>query len=169
MLPAGAALPLPLASGPPYRSPWIQATQQTRRTHRLDRYQCVVELHQTGMTQAQIAQQVGLSTRTLQRWLAQGSFPEQRQRRRRPSLVDPYEAYILRRWQAGCRNGLEIWREIAEQGYPGSPKAFYRYLHRLRPSGVESSEEETQAKHRKAKPASSPSVPTDHALARRTV
>lgn len=57
---------------------------------------------------------------------------EQRQRRKRPSLIDPYEAYLLRRWEAGCHTGLQLWREIAVQGYTGSQRAFYHYLGRLR-------------------------------------
>jgi hypothetical protein len=31
----------------------------------------------------------------VRRWLAHGSFPEARRRRRRPSLIDPYERYVL--------------------------------------------------------------------------
>jgi len=34
--------------------------------------------------------------------------------------VAPYEPHILRRWEQGCRNGREVWREIQAQGYVGA-------------------------------------------------
>jgi hypothetical protein len=68
----------------------------------------------------------------VQRWLAHGSFPEASRRRRRPSLIDPYERYVLQWWQAGNRNGLQLYRALTAQGYTGSTKAIYRYLERLR-------------------------------------
>jgi transposase len=57
-----------------------------------------------------------------------------RRRRRRPSLIDPYERYVLQWWQAGKRNGLQLYRDLRAQGYTGSSKALYRYLERLRTS-----------------------------------
>jgi transposase len=55
-----------------------------------------------------------------------------RRRRRRPSLIDPYERYVLQWWHEGNRNGLQLYRELIAQGYKGSSKAMYRYLVRLR-------------------------------------
>lgn len=124
--------PLPLLIGRPYREPRVLQAELARRVARYDCYEQVVALREHRLTAAEIAQRVGRSARTVRRWLSHGSFPEQRQRRKRPSLIDPYEAYLLRRWQAGCHNGLQLWREIAAQGYAGSQRAFYHYLGRLR-------------------------------------
>src|SRR5438552_9560879 len=55
-----------------------------------------------------------------------------RQRRRRPSLIDPYERYVITRWQEGYRNGSQLYRELVAQGYKGSSKAMYNYLATLR-------------------------------------
>lgn len=123
--PEDRSSPPPPASGQPYRAPFIQQVQRTRRESRLKRYLQMVEFHQQGLTTLQIAQQFGLSTRTIRRWLAHEHVPEQRQRRRRPSLIDPYESPVLRRWHQGCHNGLQIWREITARGYTGSPRALY--------------------------------------------
>lgn len=94
-VPETSLSPLPIASGQPYRAPFIQHVQRARRESRLQRYQELVALQRQGMTTAQIAQQVGLSPRSIRRWLAQEHIPEGRQRRRRPSLLDPYEPYVL--------------------------------------------------------------------------
>jgi transposase len=109
-----------------------------RRAQKLDRYEQVLALHDQGFTAAGIGSRIGISGRTVQRWLTHGSFPEARRRRRRPSLIDPYERYVLQWWQAGNRNGLQLYRELTAQGYRGSSKAMYRYLARLRTPQVHS-------------------------------
>jgi transposase len=55
-----------------------------------------------------------------------------RQRRRRPSLIDPYERFVISRWQEGYRNGTQLYKELTTQGYKGSSKAMYNYLATLR-------------------------------------
>ena len=45
-------------------------------------------------------------------------------------------AYLSQRWQAGCRNAFQLWREIRERGYPGSARQVSRwaYAHRQYPA-----------------------------------
>src|SRR5258708_5446937 len=117
---------------PPSRSE--EQARLARRAQKLDRYDQVVELQKQGVRAADIASRVGIGQRTVHRWLAHGSFPEAKQRRRRPSLIDPYERYVIQRLQQGCQNGLQLYRELAAQGYRGSPKALYAYLAMLRAS-----------------------------------
>jgi len=116
----------------PARSRHEEQVRLARRAQKLDRYEQVLELRDQGLTTAEIGSRIGISGRTVQRWLAHGSFPEPRRRRRRPSLIDPYERYVLQWWQAGNRNGLQLYRELTAQGFKGSAKAMYRYLARLR-------------------------------------
>src|SRR5713226_9379966 len=73
----------------PARSPSVKLAQVGRRAQKLDQYEQVVEFHQQGVKAADSASHVGIGERTVHRWLAHGSFPEARQRRRRPSLIDP--------------------------------------------------------------------------------
>jgi len=104
----------------------------TRRAQRYDRYQQVVELHAQGLGSTEIAQRVGLTARTIQRWLKEETFPEARRRRKRRSRFDPYAAYVLSRWEEGEQNGLTLWREIKDQGYTGTERMVYRFLVPLR-------------------------------------
>jgi transposase len=112
----------------PARSKSVKLAQEGRRAQKLDRYEQVIELHQQGVKAADIASRIGIGERTVYRWLAHGSFPEARRRRRRPSLIDPYEHYVLQWWQQGNRKGSQLYRELIAQGYKGSPKAMYNYL-----------------------------------------
>jgi len=116
----------------PARSRREEQARLARRAQKLDQYEQVLELRDQELTTTDIGSRIGVSGRTVQRWLAHGSFPEARRRRRRPSLIDPYERYVLQWWHEGNRNGLQLYRELIAQGYKGSSKAMYRYLVRLR-------------------------------------
>jgi transposase len=49
-----------------------------------------------------------------------------------PSL-QPYVSYLQDRWQQGCTNITQLFREIVEQGYRGSRSLLYTALHPWRP------------------------------------
>jgi transposase len=139
----------------PARSPSVKLAQEGRRAQKLDRYEQVVELHQQGVKAADMASRVGIGERTVHRWLAHGSFPEARRRRRRPSLIDPYERYVLKWWQEGHRNGSQLYRELKAQGYKGSSKAMYNYLATLRaPQSNSSKSSPWKSQERKSVPLS---------------
>ncbi len=109
----------------PARGRLVEVAREGRRAQKLDRYTQVIELHHQGLRAAEIASRIGRGERTVHRWVAHGSFPEARQRRRRPSLIDPYARYVLSRWQEGNQKGSQLYKELTAQGYKGSPKAMY--------------------------------------------
>ena len=55
-------------------SPKLEQLQEARREERLAHYEQMITLHKQGQSQQAIAQQVGISLRTVQRWLAAGTF-----------------------------------------------------------------------------------------------
>src|SRR5260370_30713164 len=150
----------------PARSPSVKLEQEGARAQQLDRYEQVVELHQQGVKAAEIASRVGIGERTVHRWRAHGSFPEARQRRRRPSLIDPYERYVLKWWQEGHRISSQLYRELKAQGYKGSPKAMYNYLATLRTPQSDSSKS-TPLKPQKHKSGPPPPALLENFSARR--
>ncbi len=113
-------------------SPADERARLTRRAQRYDRYQQVVALDAQGFKLAEIVYRTGVSRRTIQRWLQEGTFPEMRRRRKRRSIFDSYAAYVLKRWGEGHRNGLQLYQEIKEQGFSGTHQTVYRFLRRLR-------------------------------------
>jgi transposase len=58
----------------PPEPPYVEKARLARRASRYARYQQVVELGQRGMTPKEIAGRLGLSDRTVQKWLAAGTF-----------------------------------------------------------------------------------------------
>jgi transposase len=80
-----------------------------------------------------MAQQLGIGKNTVFRYLRMATLPE-RQRRadRGRSILTPYHAYILERWNAGHRDALRLFRELQQRGYAGSYPTVARYAQRLR-------------------------------------
>lgn len=115
--------------------PNAKAQQQfeQRRTQRLQTYQTIWQLHYQGESTAQIARQVGVSSRTVQRYLRASSFPERRARSDRGrSLVCPYQDYLIQQWNFGHDRMRDLFRDLQQQGYTGSYLSLTRYIHRLR-------------------------------------
>jgi transposase len=117
----------------------VEKVRLARRAGRHARYEQVIELRQQGMKPQDIACQLGLSERTVRRWLAARAFPEARKRRKRQSSFDDFAPYILKRWQSGEHNGLVLWREIMAQGYTGTARSVYRHLETLKRVEVKAS------------------------------
>lgn len=102
------------------------------QTERYDRYQQVMALREQGAKVKEIAKRVGLGTRTIQRWLSEGAYVETNYHHRHRSRFDAYEAYARKRWDEGCQNIQQIWREIKAHGYPHSDRALRAHLEAVR-------------------------------------
>jgi transposase len=122
---------VPLA--PPQSSTAAARLARQRRTQRWVHYHQVWTYHQQGWTLDAIAQQVGLSRRTVQRYLQSPTFPERQPRHGRGrSLLDPYKATLLAGWNNGCRNGWHLFRTIRSQGFRGQYGIVALYVRRMR-------------------------------------
>ena len=117
----------------------VEKVRLTRRAGRKARYELVVQKHAQGLTTKEIACQLDMSERTVRTWLAEGTFPEAKKRRKKPSSFDLFAPYVLKRWQEGERNGLVLWREIQQQGYTGSERTVYRHIETLKQESVQAS------------------------------
>jgi transposase len=117
-----SALSLVTSDGHPYSA---------HHAERYERYQQVVALRQQGMKTKEIAQRVGLGVRTIQRWLTQAEYVETNYHYRHRSRFDTYEGYVKQRWDEGCHNIQQLWREIKAQGYPHSDRALRAHLEPL--------------------------------------
>ncbi len=101
----------------PLRAP---REQPARRAYRLARYEEVIALHANALSCQAIATCVGVSERTVQRWLHHGQFPERRRRSERPGQLAPFATYLRERWKAGCHNATQLWQELRACGFTGS-------------------------------------------------
>lgn len=118
-----AVLPAPIAfavgDGNRPTRPQTRAEQdrQARQGMRQARYDEAMALDTAGMGPAAIAQKVGVTRQTIWRWLRVGTFPVRSPQAPRARMVAPYEPYLRERWQAGCQNARQLWREVRAQGF----------------------------------------------------
>jgi transposase len=113
-------------------SPRQERARQDARTRRLGRYERVVALRERGWTIRRVAREVGLSERTVNRWLAAGRFPERTRRPEARRLLAEHRPYLDRRWAEGCRTVARLCRELRDRGYTGSCTLVYGYAACLR-------------------------------------
>ena len=106
----------------------VEKARLTRRAGREARYEQMMEMVALGSTSKEIASQLGISERTVRRRIAAGAFPEAKKRRKKASSFDEFAPYVLKRWQEGEHNGMELWREIVSLGYTGSERTVYRHI-----------------------------------------
>lgn len=122
-------------SGLPRNQPGPTAAQRrsaARRARRLARYEQVVALRAAAETKLGIARLTGLDRRTVDTWLAAGSFPERASASARPTGVDAYADFLAERVVAGEVNAAQLTRELVARGYAGSYQAVRRAVTRLR-------------------------------------
>jgi transposase len=122
---------VPVPPSPPPPQAQTQATQ--RRARRLARYEQVWALSRQGWSPRAIAQQLGMGRWTVVRYLRAPTFPERKGRSDTgQSLLTPYKERLLKRWNAGCREALQLFRDLRRHGYTGSYPTVARYAQRLR-------------------------------------
>lgn len=124
----------PLASAPDERNrptrPPTRAEQdrQARHARRHARYDEAMALHKAGVGPATIARKVGVTRQTIWRWLRVGVFPVRAPQAPRVRMIAPYEPYLRERWQAGCQNARQLWREVQAQGFGGGKESVRRLV-----------------------------------------
>ena len=109
-----------------------QRRSAARRARRLARYEQVVALRAAGESKLAIARLTGLDRRTVDTWLAAGSFPERAPAPAGPTSVDPFAEYLAARIATGEANAAQLTRELVARGYGGSYQAVRRAVTRVR-------------------------------------
>jgi transposase len=96
-------------------------------------YDKVWALHRQGWSVRAIAAQVGRSCRTIERYLQMPTWPGRQHRRHYGrSILNPYKAYLLERWNAGCHTAIQLFHELQPRGYTGSYRRVTAYVSRIR-------------------------------------
>ena len=165
----------PVSSEPSVAGPTMPSRPPTRadqarhisRERRQARYDAVLALHAAGASARAIAQQLHLSRVTVTRYLAAGTFPERAHRQSRRSILAPFIPFMQERWLAGCDNGMQLWREIKEQGYGGSRALVSRWVAQQRGVLPAAGDEAGLAKRRGRRPREQAPPPEPRSLSAR--
>jgi len=123
------AVPVP----PSMPTPQAQPRAVQRRSRRLATDEQVWALHRPGWSNRAMAQQLGLGRMTVVRSLQAPTFPE-RKGHTNPGkrVLTPDKERLLKRWNAGCREALQLFRDLRRHGSTGSYPTVAREAQRLR-------------------------------------
>ena len=108
-----------------------EAAHQARQQRREARYATIQRLRQEGHNIGQIARLLHLHPQTVRNNFYATTCPQYK-RGQGKSILDPFLPYLERRHADGCENALLLWREIRQQGFPGTERQVLRWLHRRR-------------------------------------
>jgi transposase len=111
-----------------HRPPRQVRESALRRERRQARYAAVLEAHQQGHSLRTIATRFGLARNTVRKYVQLEGAPEPAARNARPRKVDPFEAYLRERWNAGEQDSSVLFRELRTRGYTGSASTLRWYL-----------------------------------------
>lgn len=124
--------PLPLMDSIP-SSAKAEAASLRRHAYYIELYEKIHQFQAKNVDVAAIARHVGVSRQTVYRYLHMKHPPERtRIQYTRKKLVEPYKSYLLQRWNEGCRNAQQLWREITKMGYTASVTTVSRFIAQLR-------------------------------------
>jgi transposase len=109
----------------------VAPSRQDRHAGRRARFDEAVALHEQGWPVKRIARTLGVDPKTVRGWLRSGRLPTWAARPR-GSAVDRHDEHLRRRWDEGCRNAAQLWREIRERGFRGRLRTVQRWVARWR-------------------------------------
>src|SRR3954463_9670308 len=121
---------LPPSAQPQKRAGFLAGARHERRKAQ---HEQAWALHRRGWSGGQIALRLGISRRTISRYLRSEAFPERRTRSDAGrSRIDPWRSVVIEHWNEGRRNGCMLLRELQRLGYRGSYATLMYYLRRLK-------------------------------------
>lgn len=105
------------------------AMADRRRAH----HALVHDLLAQGAGFRQIARHLGWSHHTVAKYAHAGTWQEMLVGQKpRPSLVDPFQPYLMRRIGEGCLKASTLYREITAQGFTGSYAIVRKFIEQYR-------------------------------------
>ncbi len=88
----------------------------------------VKRLKSKGHSIRSINRQTGIHRQTIERYLKYEEYPQKIIGVSKVSKALPFEDYLRKRWREGETRHMQLWREIKEQGFTGSPQSVYRFV-----------------------------------------
>ena len=107
----------PLALGKPSAAARASAAAYARRQ---SRYEEAAKLRAAGASLQHIAAELATERKTVRRWLRLGHAPTWKQPSG-DSILNPFVDFLTRRWNEGCHNATQLWRELVPLGFRGRP------------------------------------------------
>src|ERR1700686_61670 len=99
-----------------------------RRQQKLELFRMIKQMRAAGMKVSQIARQLGLCRRRIDKWIQLDELPERSRMQPRSGMPESFRDYLRQRWEAGCRHGRTLFAEIRKLGYMGCYSGLAKFL-----------------------------------------
>jgi transposase len=99
-----------------------------RRQQKLELFRTIKQMRAAGMKVSQIARQLGLCRRRIDKWIQLDELSERNRMQPRPGMPESFQDYLRQRWEAGCRHGRTLFAEIRKHGYVGCYSGLAKFL-----------------------------------------
>ena len=106
----------------------VEQLRQARQERRQARCAEMLRLQEQGASLRTIADQLRMHRRFVRQYLRLGAVLPRTPYPRRPCELDTYADYIAQRWQEGCHNSAQLWRELRERGFRGSSTRLRQWM-----------------------------------------
>jgi transposase len=83
-----------------------------RRQQKLELFRTIKRMRAAGTKVSQIARQLGLCRRRIDKWIQLDKLPERSRMQPRSGMPESIRDYLRQRWEAGCRHGRTLFAEI---------------------------------------------------------
>lgn len=100
--------------------------QRQSRSRRDMMFKTVTGLRAKGWSIAAIAHETGRDRKTIRQWLLDKRPGTWERVSRHPA--NAFETYLRSRWEEGCRNATQLYREVCGLGYAGEVRSFRRWI-----------------------------------------
>ena len=98
------------------------------RERRKVQYEDIRRRYLAGEKLKALSRSTGLARATVRKFALAENFPERSARSPEKSIIDPYLPMLEAQLAQGCENGSQLWREVRDAGFPGTPKQIRRWL-----------------------------------------
>jgi len=102
--------------------------QSAARIRRIEKYETVKRLRGEGISISEISRRLRMHRETVRHFLRCDEYPDVKPAFRKISPLVNYQDYLRQRWNEGCGNARELYREITKRGYVGSYHTLVRFL-----------------------------------------
>jgi hypothetical protein len=93
--------------------------RRQRRQEDVELFQTLHRMKAGGLKVTEMAKELGLNRRRLDRWLRLDALPERNRMQPRPGMPEAFREYLRQRWEAGCFSRLAAllspWRQPAAE------------------------------------------------------
>ncbi len=111
------------------REPTPQAKVRKPTPRKQALWEAARQLEGNGYFKSAIARELGINRKTVRKYLSTDHPPINAPRLSRGTKLTPYISYLRQRWDEGCHNARQLYRELVARGYRGAETGVMDAVH----------------------------------------